>query len=208
MAALIAYLSRDWRIQLQFFSGLHIITPLLLNFVCESPRWLISTGNRSKIGEAKCILEDIAQKNGMENVNIDIKDLDSGTFGEKRENILILLKTPILLKRTLILWFNWFTMSFIIYGLNLNWTSLTGSVFLTFVISSILNVPAKGVAILLNMKMGRRFPFIGFVIFSGIMLFLLLAFEKDPNDAYKNWPIMLLALMGYFGISVCFSIIW
>ena len=205
--ALTAHLSRDWRIQLQIFSGFHLLTPLALNFVCESPRWLISTGKRSRIGEAKCILEDIAQKNGMENVNIDIKDLDPGP-AVKRENLLILFKTPILLKRTLILWFNWFTVSFIIYGLNLNWQTLTGSVFLNFIVSSIVNIPGPALAIWMNMKVGRRFTLIGFVSFSGLMLFLILAFEKDPDNPYKNWPIALLALIGAFGISMSFGTMW
>ena len=168
---------------------------------------MISTGNRSKIGEAKCILEDIAQKNGMENVNIDIKDLDTGPV-EKRENILILFKTPILIKRTLIIWFNWFTVSFIMYGLNFNWQALTGSVFLHFIISAVVNTPGPALAIWLNLKFGRRLTLVGLVAFAGIMLFLMLAFEKDPDVPYNNWPIGLVGLIGQFGISISFGILW
>ena len=202
-----AYLTADWRILLQFFSGVHILTPLALHFVCESPRWLISTGANSKIGEAKSILEDIAKKNGMQNVSVNINDLDAGPKQQK-DNILIIFKTPILLKRTLIIWFNWFTVSFIIYGLNLNWQTLTGSVFINFVVSSILDFPAKAAGIWLNMKFGRRLPYIGFVGFSGILLFLILAFEKDEEVPLNNWPIAMLGLIGALCISLSFSITW
>ena len=65
-----------------------------------------------------------------------------------------------LLKRTLVLWFNWFAVSFIIYGLQLNWQGLTGSVFLNFVVYSVLDFPAKAVAIWINMRFGRRIPLV------------------------------------------------
>ena len=39
-------------------------------------------------------------------------------------------------KRILVMFFNWFSVSFIIYGLNLNWKTLTGSLFLNFLIVS------------------------------------------------------------------------
>ena len=204
---MMAYVTTDWRIILQVFSGVHILTPVALHFVCESPRWLISTGRKSKVGEAKSILEDIAKKNGRQNVSVKMNELEAGPV-EQRENITIVFKTPILLKRTLIIWFNWFTVSFIIYGLNLNWQTLTGSVFLNFVVSSILDFPAKAAGIWINMRFGRRLPYIGLVAFSGILLFLLLAFEKDEEDPLKNWPIALLGLIGAICISLSFSITW
>ena len=207
ITALTAYLTTDWKMILQFFSGVHLLTPLALHFVCESPRWLISTGTKSKIGEAKSILDDIAKKNGRQTVSVSMNDIEAGPV-EQRENILIIFKTPILLKRTLIIWFNWFTVSFIIYGLNLNWQTLTGSVFLNFVVSSVLDFPAKAAGIWINMRFGRRFPYIGFVAFAGILLFLILAFEKDEENVINNWPIALLGLIGSLCISLSFSITW
>ena len=207
LVALLAYVTADWRILLQFFSGVHILTPLALHFVCESPRWLISTGKKSKIGEARSILDDIAKTNGRQNVSVDMNQIETRP-AEKRENILAVFKTAILLKRTLIIWFNWFTVSFIIYGLNLNWQTLTGSVFLNFVVNSVLDFPAKAAGIWINMRFGRRLPYIGFVAFSGILLFLILAFEKDEEVPLNNWPIALLGLIGALCISLSFSITW
>ena len=197
-----AYLVPDWKFLFQLFSGVHILTPLILHFVCESPLWLISVG---KASEAKNIIEDIAKANGRHDICIDARDLDAMPL-EQRENFSIAFKTPILLKRTLILWFNWFTVSFIIYGLNLNWQALTGSVFLNFVVYSVLDFPAKAVAIWINMRFGRRIPYITLLLTSGTMLFLTLAFKK--GDYPKNWPIALLAIIGAISISVGFSIVW
>ena len=77
LVALLAYVTADWRILLQFFSGVHILTPLALHFVCESPRWLISTGKKSKIGEARSILDDIAKTNGRQNVSVDMNQIET-----------------------------------------------------------------------------------------------------------------------------------
>lgn len=193
----------DWRILFQLFSGIHILTPLVLHvFVCESPLWLISVG---KTREAKNIIENIAKANGRQNVCIDINCLDTLPM-ERREKFSIVFKTPILLKRTLILWFNWFTVAFIIYGLNLNWQALTGSIFVNFVIYSVLDIPAKAIGIWINMHFGRRVPYITLLLTSGSMLFLTLAFKK--GDYPKNWPIALLSIIGIISTSVGFSVVW
>ena len=97
-----AYMIPDWTVLLQVFSGVHILSPLILHFICESPRWLISTGIKSKIGEGKTILQEIAKRNGTNDQTIEIKDI-SVTATEHRENFLIIFKTPVLLKHTLII---------------------------------------------------------------------------------------------------------
>ena len=206
LTALTAYLVPDWRIIIQFFSGIYILTPWILHFICESPQWLISTRNKSKIGEAKAILQEIAGINGKQDVLVDINDIYVEEVAELRENFFIVLKNPVLLKHTMIIWFNWFSLSFITYGLNLNWQALTGSVFLNFVVASILYFPAKGVGLLMNMKFGRRVPYITVLLLSGVTLFLILAFEKDQY--YNNWPISFLGLTGSLGTSLGFSTIW
>ena len=75
--------------------------------------------------------------------------------------------------------------------------------FLNFVVASVLYFPAKGVGLWINMKFRRRLPYIIVLLMSGIMLFLILAFEKDQY--YKNWPITFLGLLGSLGTSIGFS---
>ena len=100
-----AYMTRDWRVLLQVFSGIHILTPLILNFICESPKWLISTGMESKIGEAKTILQEINMMNEKKDLNMDLKEITTDNT-QHRESFLIIFKTLVILKRTLILWIN------------------------------------------------------------------------------------------------------
>ena len=183
-------------------SCFHLFTPIALHFVPESPRWLLSTGNESRMREARGILEEAAKANGITKPVPESIAIEK----ERKESFMVAFRTPILLKRTLILFFNWFVVSFIIYGLNLNWQALTGSVFLNFVVFSCLDIPAKIVAMFVVQRGGRRLPYVAFVFASGVMLFLILAFEKDVY--YKNWPIALLGIVGSVCISLAFSIMW
>ena len=47
------------------------------------------------------------------------------------------------------MYFNWFTTAFIMYGLALSWENLTGGLFLNFLIGTILDFPAKTLAMIL-----------------------------------------------------------
>ena len=45
-------------------------------------------------------------------------------------------RSRVMAQRTLIMYYNWFTNSFILYGLGLNWQALTGSLFTNFMIGA------------------------------------------------------------------------
>jgi hypothetical protein len=57
------------------------------------------------------------------------------------------------------MYFNWFTTAFIMYGLALSWENLTGGLFLNFLIGTILDFPAKTLAMVLVLKCGRKYPY-------------------------------------------------
>jgi hypothetical protein len=57
------------------------------------------------------------------------------------------------------MYFNWFTTAFIMYGLALSWENLTGGLFLNFLIGTILDFPAKTLAMILVLKCGRKYPY-------------------------------------------------
>ena len=61
----VAALARDWKLMLQWISAIHIITPLLMNFVPESTRWLLASERLERRQEAKAIMKDAAESNGL-----------------------------------------------------------------------------------------------------------------------------------------------
>lgn len=142
---MVAYVSRDWKRILQVLSVAHIITPQLMNYVPESPRWLLATNKKSKLEEAKEILKDAAIVNGTDNEQTDSKleelvklksDEEIAKERGKQLGFLDIFKHDILRKRAFIMYVNWFANSFILYGLALNWQSLTGSLFTNFIIGA------------------------------------------------------------------------
>ena len=54
-------------------SALHILTPLLMNYVPESPRWLLTSTKKAKREEAREILETASKMNGAWNDESEAK---------------------------------------------------------------------------------------------------------------------------------------
>ena len=83
-----AWITRDWKTILQVVSALHIVTPLLMNYVPESPRWLLSSSNKAKREQAREILENAAKQNGNWNETTEQKlnSLVEGSSDQKNED--------------------------------------------------------------------------------------------------------------------------
>merc|ERR1719373_1543842 len=175
---------------------------VILYWLPESPRWLIAKG---KIEEAQKILSVASKRNGM-GVEPDQIILTKPSAASAKGGFLDIMKHPILRLQTSIMYFNWFATAFIMYGLALFWQNLTGGLFLNFIIGTILDFPAKTLAMVLANKVGRKYPYAIGSTTTGIM-FLITVFI--PRDVYpSNWPIVVLALIGNFCTTMCFAILY
>merc|ERR1719361_159582 len=105
-----------------------------------------------------------------------------------------------------IMYFNWFTTAFIMYGLALSWQNLTGGLFLNFIIGTVLDFPAKTLAMVLTLRVGRKYPYMCGTLTTGVMFLLTLFIERDKYP--HNWPIVVLALIGNFTTTMCFAILY
>jgi len=200
--AALAWGFRDWHWHLRAISALVAVGAVLLFFVPESPRWLIA---RSRMDEAKEILYQAAKKNGK-NIEKDQIILQAPPAGGSKGGFLDIMRHPTLRIHTLIMYFNWFTTAFIMYGLALSWQSLTGGLFLNFIIGTILDFPAKTLAMILVQKVGRKYPYMGGSLCTGLMFMCTLFI---PRDVYpSNWPIVVFALIGNFSTTLCFAILY
>jgi len=193
---------RDWHWHLRAISALVAIGSVILYFLPESPRWLVA---RSRMDEAKQVLSDASKKNGKY-VAPDQIMLTAPSAAASKGGFTDIMRHPTLRIHVLIMYFNWFTTAFIMYGLALSWQSLTGGLFLNFIIGTILDFPAKTLAMILCQKVGRKYPYMFGSTFTGVMFFLTLFI---PRDVYpSNWPIVVLALAGNFTTTMCFAILY
>ena len=89
-----------------------------------------------------------------------------------------IMKYPRLRIKTLFMYFNWFTSSFILYGIALNWQALTGGLFLNFAIAAALDFPAKLLALVSLVWLGRRLPYISLTFLAGFCFIISLFIER------------------------------
>jgi len=198
----LAFWLRDWHWHLRCISALVAVGAVILYWLPESPRWLVA---RSRMEEAKQILSDASKKNGKPKEPEQIVLTQPSSKGSQG-SFLDIMRHPTLRFHVLIMYFNWFTTAFIMYGLALSWQSLTGGLFLNFIIGTILDFPAKTLAMIMVLKVGRKYPYMVGSTITGVM-FLLTLFI--PRGVFvSNWPIVVLALIGNFTTTMCFAILY
>ena len=160
---------------------------------------------RGRMEEARQIMAAACQRNGQP-VEPEKIVLTPPKQAANKGGFLDIIRHPTLRLQLLIMYFNWFTTAFIMYGLALSWQNLTGGLFLNFIIGTILDFPAKTLAMFLAQNVGRKYPYACGSTTTGIM-FLITIFI--PRDVYpSNWPIVVLALIGNFCTTMCFAILY
>jgi len=148
----------------------------------------------------------LAQSEAKLNALINDDEMSKGKQNTEKLKFLDLFRYPVLRRRALIMYVNWFANSFILYGLALNWQSLTGNLFTNFIIGAAMDFPAKTLAMFLLIKTGRRWPYIICMGCGGIGFLVMMCFERGY---YANeWPIVMCAMVGNFFISTTFAIVW
>merc|ERR1719369_1082179 len=198
----LAWCLRDWHLHLQAISAMVAVGSVILFFLPESPRWLIA---RSRMDEAKKVLSDASKKNGKP-LEPEQIILTKPNAAASQGGFLDIMRHPTLCLHTFIMYFNWFTTAFIMYGLALSWQELTDGLFLNFLIGTLLDFPAKTLAMVLVQRVGRKYPYMIGSTTTGVMFFLTLFFERGVYAS--NWPIVVLALIGNFSTTMCFAILY
>ncbi|XP_038058237.1 organic cation transporter protein-like [Patiria miniata] len=167
-----AYFIRDWR-YLQLAISLPWLALFPLAILPESPRWLISKG---RFKEAEKIITKIAKVNGtkvpdnlFENLeNLQENERDPKPSSVHRTTFLDLFRTPNIRKKTLIIFFNWFVVNMVYYGLSLSTSSLGIDDYVAAFVSGALEVPALLLNWFVMEKFGRRFSLSALFVSGGV----------------------------------------
>ncbi|CAE1310966.1 SLC22A4_5 [Acanthosepion pharaonis] len=202
--SLLAYYVRTWKLIVLLISIHSIAVGLLFIWVLpESPRWLL-TVNKGK--EAEIILNKIAKVNKRD-FSCKSEEIEISVVEDRTVRLWKIFTIPTLLKRTLILMFNWFVVSFVYFGLLINTENLSGNIFLNFFFGGLVEVPALLSCIFLLGRFGRKKLYIAFIVTGGICaiitIFPLMYAEED-----LQWTTTLLATLSRLCISGNFAIIY
>lgn len=164
MLAGVTYLIRDW-VKLCLCTSL----PFLLYFfyilvMPESPRWLLAQGN---VEDALKILEVMARVNRKEfpsNIRAKLKEkvlLEKAKKNLKQKKHIgawDLCRTPNMRLKTILITLNWFANETVYLGLSYYGPSLGENEYLSFFLSSVVEIPSYLACWLVMDRWGRRWP--------------------------------------------------
>ncbi|GMT24722.1 hypothetical protein PFISCL1PPCAC_16019, partial [Pristionchus fissidentatus] len=172
----------------------------------ESARWLVST---RRFKEADHILQKAARTNGVTLpdewwtlLDGEEKSEKSGSGEKALEKVAHpkvgdLLRTPILRQRSLVVFYLWPVVSMVYYGLSMKSDILGGDLYVNFIISALMELPALLVVYFFLDSLGRRPIIIGGYALTGICLLTNLFI----GDTAPRWIAILQLLISRGAIS-------
>jgi len=219
---LVAYIVPDWT-PLQL--AISIPSLLLISyywFIPESPRWLVCE-NRHE--EALTILKDAAKVNGttlpsdselmemlqkLETKTEDDLTNEAKTMKEKVVDVfsemISLVKTPEMRKRTLNIFFSWMVVAMVYYGLSFNTKNIGGDIYVSNFISGFAEVVACVLIIPALAKFGRVKCYSGTFLLGGFACVAVAIVLWAAEKGSLVWLIITLAMTGKFLIAGTFAL--
>lgn len=199
---LVAWIFPTWS-HLQLAISIPVILLVILlaipGLVPESPRWLLVKG---RMDEAEEILQKAGKMNGKQNSGKLQQKHSDKEADSPSSSILDLYKTPCIRRSTLIMYYLWFTNSFVYYGLTLNSGSLIpGSLHINFVIGGALEILAYILTIVAFIYAGRRISISVSMLIGGIALLITPMVSSITAKA-------VLAQLGKFAITGSFAMVY
>ncbi|XP_062596942.1 organic cation transporter protein-like [Saccostrea cucullata] len=197
-----AYFIRDWR-WLQLALAVPMVSTLCYwwpQVLPESPRWLLSRGRNT---DAVKILRKAAKANSTEFEDLPrdfkLEEEDRGV----REILRELFHSRKLLLRWIIIFCNWFIISFIYYGLTLHIGKLGGDLYINFAISCVMEFIGYFLCIFMD-RTGRKPMHLTVMFLSGTAC-LASVFPVLFGDESHNWIMIAFSMVGKLGISAGFG---
>lgn len=172
----IAYIIHDW-IYLTLATSLpFLLYTIYWFFLPESPRWLLANG---KFEEALKILETLAKINKRELPSSFKQQLKQKMMFSKSEsqdgkgrtnsvNVFSLCKTPNMRLKTILITINWFANTTVYMGLSYYGPVLGSNQYLSFFLSSVVEIPSYLFCWALLDRWGRRWLLCCCMVVSGV----------------------------------------
>uniref|UniRef100_A0A665TBC8 Solute carrier family 22 member 6-B-like n=1 Tax=Echeneis naucrates TaxID=173247 RepID=A0A665TBC8_ECHNA len=194
----VAYLIRDWRKLQLAISAPGFLLIFYIWVVPQSARWLLANDRRE---EAIALLRKAALVNGRV-LPPTVEKCESLRGGKQSHSAVDLVRTPQMRKRALILFYIWFVNVLVYYGLSLGVSRLGTNLYLTQFVFGLVEIPARSL-VLLVLPCSRRLSQSGFLAVGSLACLLMLTVPADNSNVLTG-----LAMMGKFGITASFAVIY
>ncbi|XP_035825787.1 organic cation transporter protein [Aplysia californica] len=204
-----AYFIRNWTHLLLVLSAPCVLLFSYIWILPESPRWLFSVG---KIKEAEAVLRRTAKVNGTELPEKLLEQVESENQKEGKQKketgqVWKIVMYRVVLIRTLVVIFNRFALNMCYYGISLNVEHLSGNLYLSYTLSSVVETVAIIVILCFIKKFGRK-PLYCCSMMLGSLGFLLSAFPIYLGSESDQKYSLGLVMVGKFGTSAAFAVMY
>ncbi|XP_059476559.1 carcinine transporter [Neocloeon triangulifer] len=206
----VTYFIRDWKAMAFVTSAPFLFYFFYWRCLPESPRWLLAKG---RLEEASLILEKLAATNGKELPDSFKQKLKQHMMlqrtrseerkAEKGPGVTALCKTPNMRLKTTLITLNWFANEMVYVGLSYYGPALGNDRYLSFLLSSLVEIPSYLCCWAVMDRWGRRWPLSICMVLSGISCIITVLL---PADAVVLT--LILYLFAKFTISASFLIIY
>ncbi|XP_061126821.1 solute carrier family 22 member 2-like [Syngnathus typhle] len=194
---LLAYYISDWRWLQVVITIPYFLYIFYYWFIPESPRWLLS---QNKNSQAVTVTEAMAKEN-KRTLSKNIETLaDDNAATSSTASLMDLVRTPNMRKHTFILSYNWFTSAVVYQGLIMRLGIMGGNVYISFLISALMEFPAAFLILFTIERVGRRLPFAAANAVAGAACFIAV-FLQD------GWLKTAVTCVGRLGITMTFEMV-
>ena len=179
------------------------ISLLLYPLTPESPRWLLAV-NKEK--EARKVIQQMAKINKtsvpqLYSGKVESENVDTiVTEPQEKVSAIYLISRPGIAVTTVILSLNWLVVDFCYYGLSLNSVNMAGDIFVNFVLSAVVEIPAVVLGMVGMDWVGRVVMLVICQITGGVAC-ILASLLRPPY-------VLPLSLVGKFATSVVYLIVY
>ncbi|KAG5891587.1 hypothetical protein JTB14_022252 [Gonioctena quinquepunctata] len=203
---LISYYERDWRYFQAAISAPSLLLVIYFWILPESPRWQLAMGNKEPAIEtlkkaAKC--NKLPTEKIEADVDLYLENKKEKQTGQKKANIVDLIRTPIMRMYTIAIGFNWLVCGLCFFGVSQFIGQLGGNIFINVAISAVIQVPGTLTACWVTKAWGRKKTLIFADIITGVSV---LAIAIVP--ASTPWMKTALASIGMFGLALSFPTVY
>ncbi|KAK7864613.1 hypothetical protein R5R35_003201 [Gryllus longicercus] len=217
LSAVFAKYITDWRLLQAAMTAPGLLFLLYWWFVPESARWLLTKG---RVEEARAVLRRAARVNGVALPSDALAallppappaspappaaDKQGAAPAKPRDaSLLDIMRYPNLRRRSLNIFFNWFANNLTYYGLSWNTANLGGDIYLNFLISGAVEIPAYIFLLLTLNRWGRKAILCGSMIVGAVILLITTLVPQD-----MTWLTVTLVMVGKLAITASYGTVY
>ncbi|XP_066300934.1 organic cation transporter protein-like [Branchiostoma lanceolatum] len=195
----LAYAIREWtflQLAITLPSAVFILSWWL---VPESQRWLVAKG---RLEEAMEIIQLMAKRNGKA-LPSDIRLDRTQRSNRGQHSALDLVRTPNMMRKSIVIFSNWFAVTILYYGLSLSTADLAGDDYVNFFLVGVVEVPGYLSSFVVIDRLGRRVPHMLYMVVGGVACVAAAFIPKHLAPLTTT-----LVMIGKFGAAGAFNIIY